>query len=769
VDIFTGEEGLRVTLASIRDGVIATDPDGRVVFLNPVAQSLTGWSPEEALGQPLDRVFRIVNEHTREEAENPATRALREGTVVGLANHTLLVARDGTERPFDASAAPIRNAQGQVVRVVLTFRDITEQRRAEWLAEDARSYAESIVATVREPLVILDGDLRVRTANRSFYRTFGVSPEETEGRLLYDLGNRQWHIPALRKLLGEVLPQNTAFNDFEVEHDFPAIGRKVMLLNARRICQKGNHTELILLAIEDVTAFREAERRRQEVETRFTEMVKNVRDHSIFLTDPEGRITFWNVAAERVIGYTEAEALGRHFSMIFTPEDLRNGLPEHELRQAREDGRAEDERWHVKKDGTRFWALGIVTPLHDASKRLTGFSKILRDITERKKANDLLREQAEALREADRRKNEFLAMLGHELRNPLAAIQSAAEVLQAAGPAEGRPRRAAEIIDAQARQLSVLVDDLLDVARITQGKIELHKREVELAAVVALAVETARPLLDARRHQFTLTVPPGAIRLEADPTRLAQAVTNLLVNAAKYTEEGGRVSLVVQREGPAAVLRVLDTGVGIPPEQWSSVFELFTQLGRSPDRSQGGLGIGLAVARRLVEMHGGSVTASSEGPGRGSEFTVRLPILPDVPKPVRGPGEGPAVSTAGRRVLVVDDNPEVAESLVMLLEVGGHEVRTAHDGPTALQMAEQFRPEAMLVDIGLPKMDGWEVARRLRQMPGQGQVFLAAVSGYADEEHRRKSQEAGFDRHLVKPVTLNDLQALFAASPPATR
>jgi PAS domain S-box-containing protein len=275
VDIFTSEEGLRVTLASIGDAVIATDPDGRVVFLNPVAQSLTGWSQDEAQGQPLDRIFPIVNEHTRKEGENPATRALREGTVVGLANHTLLIGKDGTERPIDDSASPIRNAQGQVVGVVLVFRDITERRRAERVAEEARLYAESIVATVREPLVVLNGDLRVQTANRLFYATFRVRPEDTEGRLLYDLGNSQWDIPALRKLLGEVLPQNTEFNDFEVEHDFPDIGRKVMLLNARRVYRQGNHTELILLAVEDVTALREAERRRQEVETRFTEMVKN--------------------------------------------------------------------------------------------------------------------------------------------------------------------------------------------------------------------------------------------------------------------------------------------------------------------------------------------------------------------------------------------------------------------------------------------------------------------------------------------------------------
>src|SRR5918911_1404690 len=258
--------------------------------------------------------------------------------------------------------------------------------------------AESIIDTMRDPLLVLDARLRVVRASREFYRTFGVSPEETEGRLVYELGNRQWDIPRLRILLEEILPQNTTFRDFEVVHTFEHIGRKVMLLNARRLCGGPGEREMILLAIEDATARRDAEEARREAETRFTEMVKNVRDHSIFLTDPDGVVTSWNVAAERVIGYPEAEAVGQHFSLIFTPEDVAAGLPEQELRQAREWGRAEDERWHLRKDGERFWALGIVTPLRDLGGRLTGFSKILRDMTERRRAEEALRQSEEIFR-----------------------------------------------------------------------------------------------------------------------------------------------------------------------------------------------------------------------------------------------------------------------------------------------------------------------------------------------------------------------------------
>jgi PAS domain S-box-containing protein len=743
--------------------VIVADADGRVVFLNPVAQSLTGWSQEEALGQPLDRIFRIVNEHTRKKGENPASRALREGTVVGLANHTLLIGKDDRERPIDDSAAPIHNAQGQVGVVVLIFRDITERRRAERLAEDARLYAESIVATVREPLVVLDGDLRVWTANRSFYTMFRVRPEETEGRLLYDLGDGQWDIPALRKLLGEILPQNMSFDDFEVEHDFPSLGKKVMLLNARRVYREGNHAELILLAIEDVTALREAERRRQEVETRFTEMVKNVRDHSIFLTDPDGRITSWNVAAERVIGYTEAEAVGRHFSLVFTPEDLQNGLVEHELRQAREEGRAEDERWHVKKDGTRFWALGIVTPLHDPNGRLTGFSKILRDITERKQANDLLQRQAEALREAERRKNEFLAMLGHELRNPLAPLCSGLEVMRLAGGDAGAVERARTMMERQLAQMVRLVDDLLDVSRITRGKLQLRRERVDLAGVDQSALEGSRPLVEASGHRLTVSLPPEPVELNADPMRLAQVLANLLTNAAKYTERGGDIRLTAERKGGEVAVSVRDTGIGIAAEHLPRLFEMFSQAAPALEKSQGGLGIGLSLARGLAEMHGGTIEARSDGPGKGSEFVVRLPLADRSP----GRGASPAGVEKGSgdatcRILVADDNRDAADTLAMMLRLLGHEVHAAHDGREALEAAGWFRPDLALLDLGMPKLNGLEVARLIREQPwGRGMV-LVAISGRGQEEDKRRATEAGFDRHLTKPVDPATLEKLLA-------
>jgi PAS domain S-box-containing protein len=756
------EDLQRVVLSSIGDAVLTADLQGNVTFLNSVGQSLTGWTLEEAVGVPLDQIFRIVNEETRLPVENPAFRALRDGMVAGLANHTLLIAKDGTERPIDDSAAPIRDARGEVTGVVLVFRDISERRRAERLIQDARTYAESIVATVREPLVVLTADLRVKTANRSFYQTFQVTPEETEGEFIDRLGNGQWDIPPLRRLLRDVLPRNAAFHDYVVDHVFPDIGHRFMLLNARRVY--GGDTELILLAIEDVTARKRAEDAKRELESRYTSLVQNIKDHSVFMMDTAGCITSWNVAAEKIIGYTEDEILGRHFSIIFTPDDLEGGLPEQELRLAREEGRAEDERWHVRKDGELFWAFGIVTPMLDAQGNLAGYSKILRDITERKRAEELLNRQSEALREADRRKNEFLAMLSHELRNPMAPIRNSAQVIRLLGSVDPNVQRAAEMIERQVGQMTRLVDDLLDVSRIASGKVRLQKELIELSTVVASAVETSRPLIDRRRHQLTVNLCPEPVLLHGDMTRLSQVLANILNNAAKYTEEGGRINLTVELGETEAAVRVRDDGMGIPPETLPHIFDLFAQGDRSLARSEGGLGIGLSLVKELVEMHGGRVEAFSGGRGRGSEFVVRLPVLPSsgLADELR-PMVTPTQPDQALHVLVVDDNVDSADSLATLLRMSGHRVRQAYSGPAALEAVAQHRPNVVLLDIGLPDIDGYEVARRLRQRPELADVRLVAVTGYGQDNDLQRSREAGFAAHLVKPVDLRRLQEILTA------
>jgi signal transduction histidine kinase len=374
-----------------------------------------------------------------------------------------------------------------------------------------------------------------------------------------------------------------------------------------------------------------------------------------------------------------------------------------------------------------------------------------------------------ALRRADRRKDEFLAVLGHELRSPLAPIRSVMQVFRAKGPADPELQWATGVVEHQIVQMTRLVDDLLDFSRIGQGKINLRKELVNLADVVERAVESSRPLLDARKHRLDVTLPERAVEVEGDLDRLIQVVSNLLSNSAKYTEEGGRIELAVEADGDHAVLRVRDTGLGIAAAMLPRVFDLFTQVPGQENRSEGGLGIGLSVVRSLVERHGGVVQAHSAGLGQGSEFVVLLPLFRRATPPAAA--TIPPKTTAGgpaRRILVIDDNRDSAETMGMLLRVLGHEVRTAHDGPTALALARSQPPEVVLCDISMPRMDGLEVARRLRHDIGLRDAMLVAVTGYDQEVDLRRSQESDFNAHLVKPVGLDILKKLLSrATPPA--
>ncbi len=493
-------ERLRVTLASIGDAVITTDSRGAVTYLNAIAESLTGWRHSDARGQLLESVFRIVNEKSRAPVENPVKKVLREGLIVGLANHTVLIARNGVERPIDDSAAPIRHKDGEVVGVVMIFRDVTERRQAE----------------------------------------------------------------------------------------------------------------------------------------------------------------------------------------------------------------------HV-------------------------------------------------LQEADKRKDEFLATLAHELRNPLAPIRNALEIIRVAGEDQNVVHAARGTMERQLCQLIRLVDDLLDVSRITRGTIELRKERVDVATIVQSAIETSQPLFDQVGQRLCVSLPDKPIFIEADAVRMSQVFANLLNNAAKYTEPGGKIKLSVKPEGNHVSVSVKDNGIGIPSTMLDDIFDMFAQVDRSLERVRGGLGIGLTIVKSLVEMHGGTVEALSEGHGRGSEFIIRQPIAP-APAPEAKPADSiesfPAIPS--RRILIVDDNHDTASSLAMLLKILGHATEIAHAGPQVLELAATYRPEIVLLDIGMPKMSGYEVCRRMREQPGGKDVVIVAITGWGQEEDKRRAVEAQFDGHMVKPVEPEALLQLLA-------
>jgi PAS domain S-box-containing protein len=439
------------------------------------------------------------------------------------------------------------------------------------------------------------------------------------------------------------------------------------------------------------------------------------------------------------------------------------------LSRSMEDGDAGDyeaEYRIFQPDGSIRWVVARGRVERDGAGRPLRMPGVLVDITERKHLEEALRERAEELAEADRRKDEFLATLAHELRNPLAPIRSSLHILRSSGDGKPADRRLLDMMERQVGHMVRLVDDLLEISRITRGKIELRPETAEVQAIIRSAVDTSRPLLDAAHHELEISVPPDPILVEADPVRLSQVIANLLNNAAKYTPEGGRISLAAFEEDGEVVIAVRDTGVGIPTEMLPRVFELFTQVDRTRKHSQGGLGIGLALVKSLVEMHHGRVEARSEGTGEGSEFVVRLPLLAassgalGSAAPTAGPRDE---RPPGRRVLIVDDNRDAAESLALLLQFSGYDVQTANDGLSAVRAMDDYRPAVVLLDIGMPGMDGYEVARRVRTRPDFSDVVLVALTGWGQDADRRRSTEAGFDRHLVKPVDPEVLRGLLAS------
>ncbi len=466
-------------------------------------------------------------------------------------------------------------------------------------------------------------------------------------------------------------------------------------------------------------------------------------------------VRLWNPAAEQVFGWYRDEILGRPLPMV--PVDKREECASVRAAAVRGQTVRGVESARRRKDGSMVEVLISAAPLLDRDGVVREIVLLFEDVTDRNRlhaAERRARAQAEA---ANRAKDEFLAMLGHELRNPLSALRTAV----ATARLEPRWReRALDIAARQAEHLGHLVDDLLDVARITHGKITLARKPVRLAAIVEAAVETMRPLIAERGHALSVASPPSDVGVDGDPTRLEQVLVNLISNAAKYTEPGGHVQVVAERVGAEAVIRVRDDGQGLGPELLPRVFDLFLQGTRDLDRGQGGLGVGLTLVRKLVELHAGRVEARSDGVGRGSEFTITLPAI-SFPTETRDDAEPAADGLAhASRVLVVDDNVDAADSLKMLLEVLGHRVQVAYDGHAALAAAAVQRPDVMVVDIGLPGLDGYEVARAVRQDPSLQGVVLVALTGYGREEDRDHALHAGFDFHLLKPVNVDDLRSL---------
>jgi PAS domain S-box-containing protein len=480
-----------------------------------------------------------------------------------------------------------------------------------------------------------------------------------------------------------------------------------------------------------------------------------------WMAQPDGHIFWYNRRWYEYTGTTQRQMEGWGWQSVHDPQILPKVLAQWQASIA--SGEPFDMVFPLRgADGAFRPFLTRVNPLRDSEGSIVYWFGTNTDISDMKRME-------EALRDADRRKDEFLATLAHELRNPLAPIVNSLQILKIPRLDAPTAQQTRGIMERQVQQLVRLVDDLLDVSRVVRGKVELRRQPLELATAVARAVETVQPLVELKRHRLDLLLPEESMLVDGDPVRLAQVIGNLLTNSAKYTEPGGHIVLAATREGGEAILRIRDDGIGIAPDMLRQVFDLFVQADQDASRSQGGLGIGLTLAKNLVELHGGRIDAFSAGLGQGSEFIIRLPVLPEsYDAPAAAERAARVAPLLGHRVLVVDDNRDAAESLAMLLRLQGHDVRVRYDGTSALETASTYRPAIIFLDIGLPGMDGFDVARRLRETPGLENTVLAALTGWGQAEARRRSTDAGFHHHLVKPPDPDALGELLAALPPSS-
>ena len=798
----TASAHLAAIITSSNDAIISMSQQGIIRSWNAAAQRLFGYTAEEAIGKPSTL---LIPPDRIDEEPGILERAGRGESVEHY--ETVRQRKNGSLLDISLTVSPIRDADGRIVGAAKIARDITDRKRAEALILCQKQSLEMLVQG--EPLERMldflarsiedqsqggflvaiylleeDGDHFGFVAAPSLPASYAQATRGMDARL--ELG------PCSSAVVSR---EPTVVRDFSAQARWPAFSAEAIALglrgcfttpivaadqtvlgtftiyyrepcdpspNDRQLVDIVTHT--VAIAIE----LKQSDQSLREAEQRFRNLADNI-PQLAWIADAatDGEVHWFNQNWYDYTGTTLDQMRGSGWHAVHHPEHAERVIRKFS-RHVREGLDWEDTFPLRGKDGGFRWFLSRMKVIRDESGKAIWLFGTNTDVTEQRQMADELRQNAADMSEADCRKNEFLAMLAHELRNPLAPIRNALQIIRMNDRSAEAMQLASEMMERQVGQMVRLVDDLLDVSRISRGKIELRRARIELASVIHHVVEACRPSMESNKHELTVTLPPEPIYLNADPTRLAQVVGNLLTNACKFTDQGGRIGLSLAQEGEQAVVRVQDNGVGIAPDQLSRVFDMFTQIDTSMERSVGGLGIGLTLVQTLVELHGGSVEVHSPGVAKGSEFVVRLPVMVGAAEPPSPPptASEPALPTA-RRILVVDDNRDSAATLAMLLEMTGNETQTAHDGLEAVEAADTFRPDVVLLDIGLPKMNGFDAARKIREQPWGKDMVLVALTGWGQEEDRKKSKEAGFNGHMVKPVSHAALTKLLAELLPA--
>lgn len=769
-------EWLRVTLASIGDAVISTDAEGRVTFMNGVAESLTGWPQAEALNRPLSEVFHIINEETRQSVDNPVEKVLREGKVVGLANHTVLIAKDGTERPIDDSAAPIRDDEGQIVGVVLVFHDITERRKA----ERVKAYLAAIVASSDDAIVSKNLQGIITSWNKGAEKVFGYTAEEAVGQSITMLIPTQYLDE--EPIILDKIRRGQSVDHYETvrrRKDGALIDISLTVSPIRD--EAGNIIGASKIA-RDITERQRIQEDLRKSEERYRSLT-GILTSVVWTTDAEGAFVAPQSEWEAFTGqsWEEHQGWGR-ISALHADDQERMRTQWKSAIESRSTYELQCRIWHISSSKYHY-CIAHAVPLFDADGSIREWVGNTLDIDEQKEAEAererLLaseRTARETAESASRAKDEFLATVSHELRTPLNAILGWARLLSSASLDNEVAARSLKAIEQNATAQAQLIEDLLDVSRIISGKFRLKAQPLEVEPVIEAAINSVRPTAEAKGIRLQVVLDPDSGPVSGDAGRLQQVVWNLLSNAIKFTPKGGCVQVRLMRINSHIEIEVSDTGQGIEPEFLPYVFDRFRQADGSTTRSYGGLGLGLSIVRHIVELHGGDVAVDSPGKDQGATFTIKLPLIV-TQKKAGGERVHPAISSEvalhfqpstaleGVRVLIVDDDPESLILLSTVLTQSGAYIKTAGSAEEGFEWVKEWRPDVIVSDIGMPREDGYSFMKRVKTWTRESGTWIPAVAltAYARAEDRMKALASGFQIHVPKPVEPAELITVIAS------